>query len=141
MPNIVNVKSISQLHNLLGVKPPKHPAISFIHFDEMNISSEMDFDGASTDFYIISLKTSSGQLKYGRTYYDFEEGTLTFSAPNQVMYPSHLVSDILDDKGWSLIFHPDILFGTELGSKINTYNFFSYDVNEALHISDDENND
>jgi len=138
MSNIIHIKSISQLHKFMGYAAPKHPAVSFIKFSEMNLSAEMDFDRASADFYIISLKTKSGQLKYGRDYYDFEEGTLTFSAPNQVMYPSHLISDINDDEGWSLFFHPDILFGTELGDKINGYNFFSYDVNEALHISDNE---
>ena len=138
MSNILHIKSISQLHKFIGCAPPKHPAISLIKFSEMHLPSEMNFDGGSTEFYIVSLKTSPGKLKYGREYYDFEEGTLTFSAPNQVMYPDHLVSDILDDGGWSLIFHPDLLFGTTLGSKINTYQFFSYDVNEALHISDQE---
>ncbi|MGB0868207.1 MAG: helix-turn-helix domain-containing protein [Flavobacteriales bacterium] len=138
MSNLFQIKSISQLHKIIGQKPPKHPSISFIKFSDMAFSSQMNFEGASTDFYIISLKMSSGKLKYGRQNYDFEEGTLTFSAPNQVLYPSHLISDVYNDDGWSLFFSPDLLHGTDLGQKIDQYKFFSYDVNEALHISDIE---
>ena len=138
MPKILHIKSISELHKFLGYSPPKHPAISLIRFSEINLDIEFNFEGGTTDFYIVSLKESAGQLKYGREYYDFEEGTLTFSSPNQVVYPSHLIADIQDDAGWSLIFHPDLLFGTRLFQTIDTYKFFSYDVHEALHISDIE---
>ncbi|UTW62834.1 helix-turn-helix domain-containing protein [bacterium SCSIO 12741] len=138
MTNIVHIQSISQLHKFMGHSKPMHPAVSFVRFSEMNVPKDLTFEKASAEFYIISLKTMPGQLKYGRNYYDFEEGTLTFSAPNQVMYPSHLMADIEDVEGWSLFFHPDILFGTQLGKTIHDYSFFSYDVNEALHLSDAE---
>lgn len=138
MSNILYIKSISELHKVLNCAPPKHPLISLVKFSEISLNMDMNLGGGTTDFYIISLKELAGQLKYGRQYYDFEEGTLTFSSPNQVMYPSHLMSDIRDDAGWSLIFHPDLLYGTKLFQSIDGYRFFSYDVNEALHISDGE---
>ena len=139
MTNFLHIKSISQLHQFIGKEKPKHPAISFIRFSDMEFTvDEFPFDGVHVEFYVISFKTTSGKLKYGRNYYDFEEGTMTFTAPNQVLFPSHLIEDMHDTDGWSLFFHPDLVFGTELGHKVNDYHYFSYDVNEALHLSDTE---
>lgn len=139
MTNFLHIKSISQLHQFIGKEKPKHPAISFIRFSDMEFTAdEFPFDGVNVEFYVISFKTTSGQLKYGRDYYDFEEGTMTFTAPNQVLHPSHLIEDMQDMEGWSLFFHPDILFGTELGDKMGDYHYFSYKVNEALHLSEVE---
>ncbi len=136
--NFLRIQSISQLHQLISKSKPKHSTISFMKFDEMDVSMEMPFDGVNMEFYVISFKTTSGKLKYGRNYYDFEEGTMTFTAPNQVLYPSHLISDMDGVEGWSLFFHPDLLFGTDLSTKMNQYHYFTYDVNEALHLSDTE---
>ena len=58
-----------------------------------------------------------------------------FTAPYQVVSPS---PDTQIEEGWGLIFHPDLLNNSALGDKINSYSFFHYDVNEALHISEDE---
>lgn len=139
MANFFHIRSISQLHGLLGLDKPKHPAISFINFRDMKLPQvDLSFDGANVEFFVISFKTVSGQLRYGRDYYDFEEGTITFTAPNQVLYPSHLAEDMKDVDGWSLFFHPDLLFGTDLGEVMNKYHFFTYEVNEALHLSNDE---
>lgn len=138
MGNILHIKSISHLHQLIGKEKPKHPGISFIPFDEMEVSGDMPFDGVNIELYIISFKTTSGKLKYGRGYYDFEEGTMIFTGPNQILHPTHLISDMEDVNGWSLFFHPDLLFDTGLGEKINQYHFFSYEANEALHLSETE---
>lgn len=139
MKNFLSIKSISQLHQFIGLDKPKHPAISFIPFKDINLPvEEFPYDGVNVEFYTISFKTLSGQIKYGRNYYDFEEGTMIFSSPNQVLFPSHLVEDMNDVDGWSLFFHPDVLYGTELGDKIHAYHYFSYEVNEALHLSEME---
>lgn len=138
MENVYTIKSISELHNLLGIAPPKHPAISFIKFSDMKISETSQSMAASTEFYIISLKGAKGSLKYGRNYYDFEEGTMLFTGPNQIVYPSHLTPEIQGDEGWSLFFHPDLLYSTNLGEKMNEYTYFSYELNEALHLSEVE---
>lgn len=138
MIRIFHIKSISHLHEMIGKEKPKHPGISFIPFNAMEITKDMPFDGVNVEFYIISFKTIAGQLKYGRGHYDFEEGTMTFTAPNQILHSSHLISDMKDVEGWSLFFHPDLLFGTDLGRKINKYQYFTYEANEALHLSDSE---
>lgn len=138
MSNIYTINSVSQVHQMIGCTPPKHPHISFIPFSEMNIPKDAVFEKTNVNFYIISLKSTKGKMRYGRNYYDFEEGTLLFSSPNQVLYPDHLMNDFQDEEGWSLIFHPDLLFGTDLGNKMHQYHFFSYDTNEALHLSESE---
>lgn len=43
-----------------------------------------------------------------------------------------------EPKGWALLFHPDLIKGTSLAKNIQEYSFFSYDVNEALPISEQE---
>lgn len=138
MNNFISINSISELHRMLGFEKPKHPAISFIPFSKMNLPQDINFDGANTEFYIISLKTTKGHMKYGRNYYDFEEGTMIFTAPNQVLHPSSMVSDTVDTEGWSLFFHPDLIHNSDLGNKINEYSYFLYETDEALHLSDTE---
>lgn len=78
-----------------------------------------------------------GDLRYGRNYYDYQEGTLVFLAPGQVIgYENN--GQTYQPKGWALLFHPDLLRGTSLGRNIAGYTFFSYEVNEALHLSEQE---
>lgn len=84
---------------------------------------------------MISMKDADCGVQYGRNYYDFEEGVLTFMGPNQVTsYEEKGVSHT----GWMLLFHPDLIRRSPLGQTIKTYNFFSYDVYEALHLSKKE---
>ncbi len=138
MNSIVTINSISQLHKMLGCKSPKHPLISFLKFSEMNILKDTVFEKSSVNFYIISLKSSKGNMRYGRNYNDFKEGTLLCSSPNQILSADHLADDFRNEEGWSLIFHPDLLIGTNLEVKMHEYHYFSYEVNEALHVSETE---
>ncbi len=138
MEHILSIESISQVHAMLGCAPPKHPLISYLPFSEMNFPKGDTFTKTHVGFYTVSLKSAKGKMRYGRNFYDFEEGTLLFSSPNQVLYPDHLIDDFNNEKGWTLLFHPDLLFGTDMGNKINHYGFFAYDVNEALHLSEEE---
>ncbi|WP_315853186.1 helix-turn-helix domain-containing protein [Mucilaginibacter robiniae] len=88
--------------------------------------------------YAVGLKELNyGQLRYGRSHYDYQEGSLIFVAPGQVLGVQSGV-DVFAPKGWVLLFHPDLTNGTPLGKHMHDYSFFSYDVNEALHLSDKE---
>jgi len=80
---------------------------------------------------------NSGDLRYGKNTYDYQEGTLVFLAPGQILdvEPSE---ELYQPKGYGVVFHPDLILGTSLGRQINNYTFFSYNVNEALHVSDRE---
>jgi AraC-like DNA-binding protein len=88
--------------------------------------------------YSVFLKElKCGELKYGRSHYDYQEGTLVFIGPGQVIgVPERAPGE--KPKGWALIFHPDLIKGTTLGKGIHKYGFFSYEVNEALHLSERE---
>lgn len=77
-----------------------------------------------------------GDIKYGRNYYDYQDGTLVFMAPMQIMSMENRRPEAA--KGWVLMFHPDLLRGTQLGRNLKDYSFFSYEVNEALHLSEQE---
>jgi AraC-like DNA-binding protein len=78
-----------------------------------------------------------GDLRYGCNYYDYQEGTLVFVAPGQVM-EVETDGKVYQPKGHALVFHPDLIHGTSLFKSINDYNFFSYNANEALHLSERE---
>ncbi|WP_324673594.1 helix-turn-helix domain-containing protein [Hymenobacter sp. GOD-10R] len=131
----IDINSISELHHLYGLPKPKHPLVSLFDLTQLNRSS-LEADGIyRLGFYSIYYKKFTGALKYGKAYYDFNEGPLMFTAPGQVITPS---PDLQIEEGWGLVFHPDLLNRTELGRKITSYSFFHYDANEALHISEEE---
>src|SRR5882672_11505848 len=133
---IVDIGSISGLHEFYGYSRPKHPLITVIDLTKVNrINHSNDEVLYRLGFYSIFCKRFTGVLKYGKSYYDFNEGSLMFTAPYQVVSSS---PDPQIEEGWGLFFHPDLLNGTDLGRKMDNYSFFHYDVNEALHISEDE---
>jgi AraC-like DNA-binding protein len=109
-----------------------HPLVSIIDFSkaEMRTGSKMNFN-----LYCIFLKdVKCGDLKYGRHYYDYQEGTLVFVSPGQIVDVENK-TDSYQPMGHGLAFHPDLIRGTSLAKAIEDYNFFSYHNSEALHLS------
>jgi AraC family transcriptional regulator, transcriptional activator of pobA len=140
MSEFLKIKSISQLHQMIGYEYPKHPLITIIDYSQIKVNPDHYDVKIVTDFYIISLKSPSPKsLKYGRQYYDFEEGTVMFIAPDQVFSISEF-NDQIKYKGWGIYIHADLFLNSSLGQKIKNFSFFSYDVSEALHLSEDEKN-
>jgi AraC family transcriptional regulator, transcriptional activator of pobA len=134
MEEIVKISSIAQYNTLRGV-PTKHPLVAVI---DLSQAQPMPAKSFNFGLYAVGLKElNQGQLRYGRRHYDYQEGSLIFVAPGQVLGVEPSV-ELFDPKGWALLFHPDLLNGTPLGKHIQAYSFFSYDVNEALHLSDKE---
>ncbi|RNC84838.1 MAG: AraC family transcriptional regulator [Winogradskyella sp.] len=138
MNEIIQIKSITEANKLFGVEPPKHPLVTIMWAKDMPDFSSYFGIKYNTDLFSVSLKDGiQGRLGYGRNNYDFEEGTMVFSKPNQVL--SIEEKTIAEDaKGWVLIFHPDLIRKSELGRTISSYSFFDYNVHEALHLSEDE---
>lgn len=135
MDNIRIYKTIDEYNKAMGVET-LHPLVSLIDFSKTTYNEDFP-SGQSLGFYAIFLKdVKCGDLKYGRNYYDYQEGTLVFLAPNQVFTIENRQPH--QPKGWALIFHPDLLKGTSLGRSIQDYTFFLYEVNEALHLSEQE---
>lgn len=140
MKEFLKIHSISQLHQMLGYEKPKHPLITIIDYSKLKGNPEHYDVKIVTDFYIISLKSPAPKsLQYGRQYYDFEEGTMMFISPNQVFSVGEF-NDSIQYEGWGLYFHPDLILNSSLGKRIKEFTFFSYAVNEALHLSEDEKN-
>ena len=134
---IVRIKSISELHDALGFEKPKHPLISVIDVSSLKITKEMLNVKTAANLYYIGLKSASCGVQYGRNHYDFEEGVLAFHGPNQVFWATS-EKEFDKEHGWMLFFHPDLIRGTPLGEHMDNYNFFSYDVHEALHLAEKE---
>lgn len=134
-PYIIN--SISDLHRMLELPKPQHPLVSVIDMTNIKCHFDDDIKSVIYNFYSICTKKDfDGKLKYGQNYYDFDDGIMTFFAPGQVI--STETSSDTELKGMWLVVHPDYIRNYALGKKIKEYTFFSYAVNEALHLSDKE---
>jgi len=128
--------SIADLHRALGLPKLLHPLVSLV--DYANIKTEADKlpKVMILNFYKISFKKNlTGKLKYGQHHYDFDEGGISFIAPNQLISAAE---DEKDYSGYTLLFHPDFLRNYPLAKSIKNYGFFSYSANEALYLSDKE---
>jgi AraC-like DNA-binding protein len=134
--SFLKIESISQLHELLGCSKPKHPLITVLDPQKLQVPAQMHNVRVVSSFYAVWLKTTDCGIEYGRNHYDFEEGALVFTAPQQVVSVSGEVAE--DEDGWMLFFHPDLIRSTGLGGKISQYTFFSYEIHEALHLSEAE---
>ena len=136
MSDLIQLDTISQLHQILGLESPMHPLVSVIPIDEH--ITNFDYGDASyvLGFYQITLKSGiSGHISYGRNTYDFQEGTMMFTRPAQAMSFKNTRQEKGVD-GWILMFHPDLIRNSDLGVNIEKYNFFSYAAHEALHVSE-----
>jgi AraC-like DNA-binding protein len=134
MEDILKLENISQYNTMRGVET-LHPLVSVYELSKMKL---IPTTLANFGFYCIFLKEAKcGDLKYGCNYYDYQEGTLVFIAPGQVVGIGNIPGNP-HPKGWALLFHPDLIRGTSLGHNIKQYTFFSYETNEALHLSEKE---
>ncbi|MDR1341097.1 MAG: AraC family transcriptional regulator, partial [Prevotellaceae bacterium] len=136
-----HIKTVSEFHQLRGLPKPEHPLISIVDFKTAPPPSE-DIKGESwmLNFYCIAIKRGlKGKIKYGHQTYDFDEGVMSFSAPNQVLgIEADATQDFKPASGWMLLVHPDFLWNTPLGKSIKNYEYFGYSVNEALFLSEKE---
>lgn len=134
MSEILKVNSIGDYHAWLGTEP-LHPLVSIVDYSQIGPGIPIR---KLYGFYAVFLKECHcGELRYGRQYYDYQDGTLLFVAPGQA-YGSDNITKPVQGSGYALLFHPDLLRGTHLAKRMREYTFFSYEANEALHLSDHE---
>jgi AraC-like DNA-binding protein len=132
--NLLKIQSLTELHRLFGLDKPLHPLVSLVKLEDVRITPGTLPEFLVLDFYKIAYKTAMGRVKYGQHYYDFGEGGLVFTAPNQPFEsPGTKVK-----AGWLLFIHPDFLRPYPLARKMKQYGYFSYAANEALHLSESE---
>lgn len=133
MDDIINFRNIKE-YNAFNNNETLHPLVSVVYLDK---ADPRKLSRMRYDFYTIFLKKiHCGDLRYGLHNYDYEEGTLIFLAPGQVIGQNG--DEFYQPQGIALVFHPDLIAGTSLGKNIGDYHFFSYAVNEALHLSEQE---
>lgn len=128
--------SISELHRALGLPKPLHPLISLVDYGSITAETTELEKGMLFNFYKISYKKDfSGKVKYGQSYYDFDEGGLSFVSPGQLITA---LEGEAKYSGYTLLVHPDFIRSYPLGRNIKYYGFFSYAANEALYLSEKE---
>lgn len=134
-PYVIN--SISDLHRLLALPKPEHPLVSVIDMSGIKCHFDEQIKSVIYNFYSVCIKKNfTGKLKYGQNYYDFDEGVMTFFSPGQVI--STVTPEDMAMNGWWLVIHPDFIQSYALARNIKEYGYFTYAVNEALHLSDKE---
>ena len=135
MDKTINLDSIDQYNKLYGLET-LHPSVSVINLNEA--TRAVDTIRINYGVYAIYLKMEKAcDIKYGRQKYDYEEGTIVCFAPGQTAETRPTTNQIKTNT-YGIIFHPDLLRGTSLNKTIKNYTFFSYEINEALHVSEEE---
>lgn len=134
------IHSILEKHRLLSLPDPLHPLVSVIRIADIRVADESIWEHFCLNFYCVSLKRNiAGKTKYGQQYYDYDKGVMTFVAPKQVLsLDAPIAYATGPSSGYALFFHPDFLYNHPLAARIKSYGFFSYAVNEALHLSEKE---
>ncbi len=131
---MIKYETIKQYNEMFN-NQTLHPLISLV---DLNKSNRLPRSKFTLNFYAIVIKeTRCGDIRYGNKYYDYDEGSMVFFAPNQIVI-SEPEGELHQPYGIALIFHPDLIKGTNLGKQIHEYSFFSYQSNEALHLSANE---
>ncbi|CAL2056801.1 helix-turn-helix domain-containing protein [Tenacibaculum sp. 190524A05c] len=139
MKELLHFKRISDYHKLANLKAPQHPLISLIDYTQIKYPENIKEIKWCQDYYTIGLKRNVAyKFFYGQQEYDFDEGVMTFIAPNQVMSLGENPNLNTKPTGWLLLIHPDFLWNTDLAKKIKNYDFFGYSVSEALFLSEKE---
>lgn len=135
MDKILNLDNVDRYNQLYGLET-LHPLVSVVNLNEA--TRAVDSIRLNYGVYALFLKLEKAcDIKYGRQLYDYEEGTIVCFAPGQTAETKTTVGHI-QTNAYGIIFHPDLLRGTSLNKTIKNYTFFSYEVNEALHVSEEE---
>lgn len=136
MKNVLHINTVGDYLNLRN-QEVLYPLVGLVDFKEVDEAGKIikGHDTIHFNCYAVFLKDAKGcKLKYGGKSYDYDEGTLVFVGPGQKVGLTYNEPNYRP-KGYALLFHPDLLLGTDLGRKIRDYTFFSYSTKEALHLS------
>lgn len=131
------IRTISELHQLFALPKPDHPLVSVIDFALLSYKHSDIWKHFTNDFYCITIKKGiNGKFKYGQRDYDFDEGMMTLTKPDQVFSVTQTNDNPVT--GYMLVFKADLIRNYPLGKTIQNYGFFSYSIAEALHLSEKE---
>ncbi len=132
-------KTISEFHQFRELPAPQHPLISVVNVGNVKHLHSDEPMNLVFEFYCIAVKRVSNlKVKYGQQSFDFNEGIMSFLAPNQVISLALEKDEEIKQSGWVIYIHPDFLWNTSLAKTIKQYDFWDYSVNEALFLSEKE---
>ena len=135
----LHIPTIAAYHRLMELEKPEHPLVSVIRFEDIKRHPGSSPRSIIHSFYSIALKKDfQGKMKYGHQEFDFDEGVMHFMSPKQVLTIEPTNKEAFTHTGWLLLIHPDFLWNTALSTKIKKYEYFDYQVNEALHLAEKE---
>lgn len=135
------IRTISEFHRFRNLPKPVHPLISLIDYASIPHTTDNNSLSWILEFYSVSLKRTPGaRFIYGRQECDFDEGCMFFMAPGQVFSVEIEEDQQPLHSGWLLLIHPDFIWNTSLAQNIKQHDFFHYSVNEALFLSEKEEN-
>ncbi|MEM9837498.1 MAG: helix-turn-helix domain-containing protein [Bacteroidota bacterium] len=134
---IYHIETISDICRLAKMPPPRHPLIGVVLLEDLGVLPTQFPARMTYGFYSLGCKKNlSSAVRYGRTSYDFDHGILGYTRPHQLIeFPSDAAETA---EGWLVYVHPDFLRGHPLEQKMKEYTFFDYQINEALHLSAEE---
>ncbi|TGE29391.1 helix-turn-helix domain-containing protein [Hymenobacter metallicola] len=128
------LNTVTDYTRFYGLPAPAHPLLTVVDLEQARCLPRVTTPVVQ-QLYTVALKRGlKGNIIYGRQSYDFKEGVLFFLGPGQVFAADETL-DASELSGWMLIFHPDLLLKHPLAKKMPGYSFFSYQANEALHLS------
>ena len=131
---MIVIDSVDRYNEIFGLET-RHPLVSIIDLAKSTTWPTRAW--FRYEVYALYLKNvKCGDIKYGRQYYDYQDGTIVCFAPGQITDLEMLPN--IQPNAQGILFHPDLIRGTALGQEIKKYSFFSYEINEALHISEEE---
>ena len=138
MKALIHLKSIADLARLLNDGANQNPLVMIVDFSQTKEHVQEE-TRITTDFYSVMFKNyCNSTVTYGRKPIDFDEGSLICMAPSQVIMIDNDRLEKDNPMGWGLFFHPDLIRNTSLNMKMKEYSFFSYEITEALHLSEKE---
>lgn len=139
MSVFIHLQTIGDLYRFFNMDSHiQHPLVGVLDFSKVN-EHIVEETKVSADFYSLIFKTyNRNNVKYGRKIVDFENGSLICMAPNQIIEMDNDTEQEAEMNGWGLFFHPDFIRASSLNDKMKEYSFFSYEISEALHLSEKE---
>ncbi|MCJ8208827.1 helix-turn-helix transcriptional regulator [Mucilaginibacter sp. RS28] len=138
---LIRFSTVGDYHRAAGLLKPAHPLISVIRMETVGVPIAKAPFSLVSDFYWISMKKMPPiKFRYGQQTSDFDDGVLFFMSPGQLfgIESAERMADFKKPEGWMILIHPDFFWNTPLAKNIKHYEFFSYSVNEALHLSEKE---
>ncbi|EGG51966.1 transcriptional regulator, AraC family [Paraprevotella xylaniphila YIT 11841] len=134
MSKILKVKTPNDYSRYLG-QAEQHPLVCIVNYEEVS-PVRHSLNNYSVYGIFFHDEADIG-LSYGCGKYDYKKGTVICVAPGQIGGKEDN-GEWVNLTGWALLFHSDLLHGTQLERNIKDYSFFDYRVNEALHMTDEE---